>query len=69
MSHGPKAIHLKPLDALTNAAINEKMAECIMQGRQLTKPAVVMEIVREWAEMRRERGVGVTLTGRVKASS
>lgn len=63
----PKAILLKPIDALTNAAINEKTAELILQGRNLTKPAIVMEIVREWHEMRKERQIGVVLTGSLKS--
>lgn len=62
----PKAILLAPIDALTNAAINEKTAELLMQGRSLTKPAIVMEIIREWHAMRKERQVGVVLTGSVK---
>lgn len=65
----PKAIYLSPIDAVTNAAINEKTAELILQGRILTKPAIVMEIIKEWQIMRKERQVGVVLTGRVRASS
>ena len=61
----PKAILLAPIDALTNAAINEKTAELLMQGRSLTKPAIVMEIIREWHELRKERQIGVVLTGKV----
>lgn len=62
----PKAILLAPIDALTNAAINEKTAELILSGRNLTKPAIVMEIIREWHEMRKERQVGIVLTGTLK---
>ena len=61
----PKSILLTPIDALTNAAINEKTAELLMQGRSLTKPAIVMEIIREWHELRKERQIGVVLTGNV----
>lgn len=64
----PKAIYLSPIDAVTNAAINEKAAELLMQGRNLTKPAIVMEMLKEWQQMRKDKQIGVVLVGRVKAS-
>jgi len=43
-----KAILLSPIDTTCNDAINEKKIELLSQGKDYTKPRIVLEIIKEW---------------------
>lgn len=65
-----KEYRLRAMPDEFTQALNAKRAELLLQGKDYTRECVLLEIVREWRELKAiQTGPQFVITGSVKASS